>query len=119
MKKLLWLLPLFYCLGLIAQTTPKDYHFLNTGTLTDISAYELAFENNNLDRFRHLEHRITMRFSTGVEVELLSANELQDMGLPVDMKLVNSADINPNQQFQYILHPSGRIITTTNPVKTK
>jgi hypothetical protein len=117
MKRSLWLLLLFCWCGLYAQTGTQSFVITNPGTGLDVSAYEKALNLNELDKYRHMDHRTTMVFVEGVEVQLLSGKEMQVLGLPVDISAVNTTTVDRLQRSKFKLHSSGRIIELVTPLK--
>jgi len=117
MKKMLWLLPLLFWLSANAQTAPQSFVIVNSGSVRNINAYVDALNHNNIDRYRHMDQRTTMYFKGGVEVQLLSAREMENLGLPVDMGAVNTTQLDRMRHSQFDLHPSGRILELVTPVK--
>lgn len=118
MKKMLWLLPLiFWCGLLFAQSPSQSFVIINTGSVRNIQAYVDALNGNEIDKYRHMDHRTTMVFKEGVVVELLSAGEMQSLGLPVDLGAVNNTSVDRMRHSQFTLHTSGRILELVTPVK--
>lgn len=114
---MLWLLPLFFWCGLLfAQTPVQSFVIVNTGSVRNIQAYVDALNGNDIDKYRHMDHRTTMVFKEGVVVELLSANELQTLGLPVDISEVNTTAVDRMRHSQFKLHESGRILELVTTV---
>ncbi|MDZ4845190.1 MAG: hypothetical protein SH857_06530 [Chitinophagales bacterium] len=118
MKKMLWLLPLFFWCGLLfAQTPAQSFVIVNSGSVRNIQAYIAALNGNDIDKYRHIDQRTTMLFQEGVEVKLLSATEMQALGLPVDLSAVNTTAVDRMRHSQFKLHESGRILELVTPVK--
>lgn len=118
MKKMLWLLPLFFWCGLLFSQTPaQSFVITDPGQVRNVQPYVDALNTNEIDKYRHMDHRTTMIFKEGVIVELLSASELQGLGLPVDLSAVNTTAIDRMRHSQFTLHTSGRILELVTPVK--
>ena len=95
----------------------KRYQAKYSATLSNVSGpFVDALNSNDIDKYRHMDHRTTMLFQEGVEVQLLSANELQGLGLPVDLDKVNTTAIDRMRHSQFKLHESGRILELVTPV---
>lgn len=118
MKRMLWLLPLiFWCGLIIAQTPVQSFVIINQGAVQDLKPYVDALNGNDIDKYRHVDHRTTMVFKEGVIVELISASEMQALGLPVDLSAVNTSAVDRMRHSQFTLHTSGRILELVTPVK--
>jgi len=118
MKRIIWLAPLlfFFC-GLSAQPSAPGFVILNPRSVPNMSDLVYALGHNDLDKYRHVDHRTTIHFNAGLDVELLSGTEMVEAGLPVDMSKVNTTEIDRTRNSQFSLHPSGRIIVTVTPLK--
>jgi hypothetical protein len=57
-----------------------------------------------------------MIFREGVEVQLLSGTEVQNLGLPVDLGEVNTTTVDRLKRSQFTLHESGRILELVKSV---
>lgn len=115
---MLWLLPLFFWYAIVfAQTPAQSFVIINQGTVQDLKPYVDALNGNDIDKYRHVDQRTTLVFKEGVVVELLSANELQGLGLPVDLSAVNTTTVDRMRHSQFTLHTSGRILELVTPVK--
>lgn len=118
MKKILWLAPLlFFCSLLSAQTSTPGFVIINPRSVPNLSDYVYALNHNDLDRFRHMDHRTTIHFTAGVDVQLLSGTEMVNAGLPLDLSKVNTTSLDRARNSQFSLHPSGRIIIKANTLK--
>jgi len=118
MKKNFWLaLLLFLWCGLNAQTTLPGFVILNPGAVPNLADYVNALKKNDLDRFRHVAKRTTIHFREGLIVQLLSAAEMQEAGLPVDMSQVNTTSLDRTRNKQFSLDPAGRIIISVTSLK--
>ena len=118
MKRTLWLLPLFFWCGILfAQTSPQSFVITNPGTVRNINAYVEALTKNDIDKYRHMSHRTTMVFVEGVEVQLLSAVEMQALGLTVDLSAVNTTTVDRLKYSKFNLDSSGRILQLVTTVK--
>lgn len=113
---MLWLLPLFFWFGLFAQTGQQSFVIVNSGSVRNIQPFVDALNGNDIDKYRHIDQRTTILFQEGVEVQLLSANELQGLGLPVDLSKVNTTAVDRMRHSQFKLHESGRILELVTPV---
>ena len=79
MKRILVLLLL--ALPFLAFTDTRSYIYLNPQVVADIAPYDAAIAQSDLDKYRYFDKRNTLHFENGLEVELLSANELTAAGI--------------------------------------
>jgi hypothetical protein len=101
-------LSFLFCLGAHAQQY-DTFVIKSKGTVTDITPYVKALQSADMTADRYLNKRRTFKFTTGVEVELLSANELTAQGIKVNTSLLctkKESDPDPI----YSLSPSGYIL---------
>ncbi len=118
MRRMSWLLPfVLLWFGGSAQTGSQSFVIVNSGSVTNIADYIEALKINDLDRFRALEYRTVMQFQEGVVAELLSGNEMVQLGLSVDLSQVNATNVDRMRHSQFTLHSSGRILELVTPVK--
>lgn len=118
MKKMFWVVPLMLVVSLLsAQTSTPGFIIINPRSIPNLNDYVYALNHNDLDRFRHMDHRTTIHFTEGVDVQLLSATEMMNAGLPVDLNQVNTGSLDRTRNSQFSLHPSGRIIIKANTLK--
>lgn len=96
-----------------AQTN-QSFVIINDGAVPNMNEYLNALQQNDLDKYRHATLRAHLEFKSGVHVELLSAYELTQLGIPVDLNKVSHMDEQSwerrfdNSEFE--LHSSGRIL---------
>lgn len=74
----------FLLLGLpfFAFTDTRSYVYVNPNVVADIAPYTEALTHSDLDKYRYFDQRNTLHFENGLNVELLSANELSASGIP-------------------------------------
>jgi hypothetical protein len=80
MKRLLF----FLLIGLpfISLTDTRSWIYLHQEVVSDIASYTEALTKADLDKYRYFDMRNTLHFENGLDVELLSANELSAAGIP-------------------------------------
>jgi hypothetical protein len=110
---------LFFICSLSAQTLTPGFVILNPRSVTNLSDFVYALKHNDLDKYRHADHRTTIHFTEGLNVELLSGSEMLAAGLPVDMSKVNTTNIDRTRYSQFSLHSSGRILISVSPLTPK
>jgi hypothetical protein len=65
---------------LYAGTPIGTFSVVSNGSVTDTRPYEVAFANADMEQFRYQNKRCTITFDNGVQIELLSATEMQQAG---------------------------------------
>ena len=87
------------------------FNIINNGEVSDIQPYIIAMSNANFDTYRLVDSRRIIKFDTGVEVELFSANELSAK-FPEKMSkiILTKKDIEGIEPPTYKLSPTGHII---------
>lgn len=98
---LLLLMPAFH-LNVFAGTPAGTFTITNHGTVSDIQPYETAIANADLESYRYRNQRCVITFDNGLQVELLSAVEMQQAGHAIVVADYKTAD-NPNW-IQPIFH---------------
>ena len=84
---------------------------LKTGTVSDVLPYLQALKEIDLNRYRLLDDKRVLKFESGVEIQLLSGQELAaEKGEPVVSNLTAKADFQNNTGMILQLHSSGRIL---------
>lgn len=120
MKQILLFLLFLGSISVFAQTPQaKSYVITQKGTVTDVAAYEQAMETGNWDKYRYFDKRSVLRFETGLVVELLSANEMKALGLPVKTDRVRTKDPDFDTGSVFRLTTSGIIVEMMTRTKIK
>ena len=103
--------------------TGQSFVIVNDGAVPNMNDYLNALQQNDLDKYRHAHLRAVLEFKSGVHVELLSASELTQLGIPVDLNKVSHLDEqaweNRFDNTEFELHSSGRILEKVSIVKPK
>lgn len=113
MKHITPILVFFLLAGttLFAQTTKRTYQITSDGGVDNIEAYYAALENHDLDRHRLIDQSRIIRFDSGVEIELFSAEKLQaDFGRNRNHSFMNKTGDEPIYPWLWSLNEDGRII---------
>lgn len=100
----------------------NTYTVVNTNDVTNIIDYKTAMDNANFDSYRYINKRRIITFDTGVEIELLSVYELQDLNIQVDASKGRIYNEKMKTNPIYRLGENGYIlaeIETRNTVKSK
>jgi hypothetical protein len=63
----------------------QTYHITENGSVTNIQPYIDAMNNSDFKNHRLLNKRYTIIFQTGLKVELFSAKEISQSGLPITL----------------------------------
>ncbi|CAN5415867.1 hypothetical protein BH09BAC5_BH09BAC5_13950 [soil metagenome] len=74
----------FLLIGLpfISLTDTRSWVYIHQSVVPEIAPYTEALIHSDLDKYRYFDMRNTLHFENGLDVELLSANELTASGIP-------------------------------------
>lgn len=79
----------------VAGTPAGTFSVINNGSVTDTQPYVNAVANADLESFRYRNTRCVITFDNGLQVELLSAFEMQQLGHNIavgDYKIADDAN---------------------------
>lgn len=93
-----------------AQTDPQTFNIVNNGSAIDIKAYEDAIKSSNMESYRYKTKRDTIIFDNGVEIELLSAQELYLSG----MTNINISEYSDERDARYV-EPIFHLVEVSGP----
>lgn len=102
-----------------AFTITKSWVIVNPESVQNVADYEAALDKADLDKYRYVDKRNTLTFDTGLQVELLSANELTAAGLPVNLNKVRTSDPTFDTQPVFKLGANGIILEVQTRIKVK
>lgn len=85
-----FLLFLLIGLPLLSLTDTRSWIYLHQEKVADITPYTEALIKSDLDKYRYFDQRNTLHFENGLDVELLSANELAASGIPFNRSHVRT-----------------------------
>jgi hypothetical protein len=88
----------------------KSYVILDKAEVVDINLYITAIEKATWDKYRLVDERRSVTFKEGVKIELLSANEMTEKGLEIDLSKVMKQASNGKYQPLFVLSDSGFIM---------
>jgi len=96
----------------ISYSQENTYKIIDQGTAQDIAVYTSAMNAANFDRFRYKTTGRILNFTEGVQIELLSVEEVLSKGLTVN----HSGSMKPkdHQNYQeptYRVSETGHIIS--------
>lgn len=117
MKRFIVLLLL--SLPLFSFVENNSWVYVNPHVVTDISRYDDALRNADLDKYRYFDKRNTLHFDSGLDVELLSANELTALGIPFKADHVRTEDPAFDTKPVFKLTTDGKILEVQTRVKIK
>lgn len=106
----------FACL---AFTGAKTWIILNPQAVPDTAPYEEALAKADLDKYRYFDKRNTLHFENGLDVELLSANELDAQGITFRRDHVRTAEPAFDTKPVFRLAPDGTLIEIQTRTKVK
>jgi len=93
--------------------------YKNPEVVQDLAPYNAALSVSGLDRFRYFDQRNTLHFENGLNVELLSANEVIAMGLPIKTNHVRTFAPSAYPASIFKLAPNGTLIELVAKAKAK
>ncbi len=117
MKKLIVLMLLV--IACFAFTGTRTWVILNPTVVENLAPYEDALAKADLDRYRYFEKRSVLHFDNGLNVELLSANELTAQGIPVKTDRVRTADPEFDTKPIFKLTTDGILLEIQTRIKVK
>ena len=97
----------------IAQnsTSTSNKKYIITASLEKVDDFFIqSFEKANWDRYRYEDERRELKFENGIVVELLSANELVDLGVSFDMSKVVPKGVKSTSNTVFAINENGHII---------
>ncbi len=125
MKKVLSLSLIISALLIISAAThaqvtdSRSYVVMQTGG-EDTAPYTTALESANLDRYRLVDERRVLVFDNGFQVELLSSNELNAMGISFDpRRIITDNNVAPLHPAVFKLAANGYILESYAAPETK
>lgn len=110
---------LLLMLPLLSMTDPRSFVFVNPNVVTNIDDYNYALCKADLDRYRYQDKRNTLHFEGGLDVELLSANEMTALNLPFKADRIRQADPEFDTKPIFKLAADGIIIEVQTRIKYK
>ncbi|HTL82658.1 MAG TPA: hypothetical protein VL651_13185 [Bacteroidia bacterium] len=110
---------LLLVLPLLSMTDPRSFVFVNPNVVTNIDDYNYALCKADLDKYRSMDKRYTMHFEGGLDVELLSANEMTALNLPFNASHIRQQDPDFDTKPIFKLAADGIIIEVQTRVKYK
>lgn len=97
----------------------NTYTIINENKVSNISDYQIAMDKANFDSYRYIDTRRLITFDTGVEIELLSASELQVLKIPVDVSKANIYNKDTETSPVYRLGNNGYILAKIQSTEKK
>jgi hypothetical protein len=105
---------------LFSFSTPAgSFNFLNPEAVIDLSPYSKALSAADMDRYRYMDERNTLVFESGLKVELLSANEMTALGMPVRMERVRTAKPGFDTGSVFKITADGMLVEVMTKTKVK
>ena len=88
----------------------KSYIITEKAHVGDINIYITAIEKANWDKYRLVDERRVITFKKGVKIELLSANEMTEKGIEINLSKVMKQSPKGIYQPIFVLNNNGFII---------
>ena len=103
---------LFFWSGIsFAQEEKRSFEIVNDGGVQDVSIYVDALAQKNLDSYRLVSASRIIRFESGFEIKLYSAEKLEnDFGRHRDHGFIQRMGEEPIYPWLWSLSADGRII---------
>ncbi len=100
-------------------TGTRTWVIVNPETVTDIAPYEEALSKSSLDKYRYKDKRYVMHFENGLNIELLSANELDAQGISYKADHIRTEEPAFDTKPVYRLTPDGILVEVQTRTKVK
>jgi hypothetical protein len=112
---------LFLLVGLpfFAFTDTRSWVYIHENVVTDIAPYTEALKHSDLDKYRYFDQRNTLHFENGLDVELLSANELTASGIPFNKDHVRTEAPSFDTKPVFKLTANGILVEVQTRTKIK
>ena len=117
MKRFLFFLIL--SLPILSFTDSKSYIWVNPQVVSDIAPYDAALSKADMDRYRYFDQRNTLHFDNGLDVILLSANELTAMGISFNKDHVRTSVPEFDTHSVFKLTADGILVEVMTRTKIK
>lgn len=114
-----FILFLLLCLPLLSFQDSQSWVYINPQAVTDLAPYTEALGKADLDRYRYFDKRNVLHFENGLDVELLSANEVIALGLPVKTDHVRTQEPEFDTKPVFRLTPTGILLEVQTRTKVK
>lgn len=88
----------------------KSYVITDKAQVREINLYITAIEKANWDKYRLINERRVITFQKGVKIELLSADEMTEKGMEVDLSKILKQKPTTLYKPVFVLGENGYII---------
>ncbi|UPT65252.1 MAG: hypothetical protein M0D57_11810 [Sphingobacteriales bacterium JAD_PAG50586_3] len=118
---LIIVLPLFYSFkqANIQADTTRTWVYQNPEIVSDLAPYDAALAASDLDRYRYFDHRNIIHFENGLNVELMSANELTALGITYKANHIRTHEPQFNTGSVFKLAQNGHLVEVMTKIKVK
>lgn len=100
-------------------TGTRTWLIVNPETVTDVAPYEDALSKSSLDKYRYKDKRYTMHFENGLNIELLSSNELDAQGISYKADYIRTTEPAFDTKPVFRLTPDGILVEVQTRTKVK
>lgn len=108
-----------FAVSCFAFSGTRSWIIVNPESVSDVAPYEEALSKSDLDKYRYFDKRNTLHFENGLDVELLSANELDAQGISYKHDHVRTAEPAFDTKPVFRLTPDGYLIEIQTRIKVK
>ncbi|GAB4134114.1 MAG: hypothetical protein Fur0041_06950 [Bacteroidia bacterium] len=97
----------------------QSWIYINPESVKNLEDYTTALSKCDLDKYRYMDKRNTLHFESGLDVQLLSANEMIAKGMQVKLDRVRTTEPEFDTKPLFRLTESGHIVEmlTRNKIK--
>ena len=100
-------------------TGTRTWIVVNPDVVTDLDRYEEALSKSDLDKYRYFDKRNTLHFENGLDIELLSGNELDAQGITYKRDHVRTVEPAFDTKPVFRLTNDGYLIEVQTRIKVK
>jgi hypothetical protein len=110
-KYLLFILTLFLSASIFCQTPANSFEYHAHGSIQTFTQNQIDtfISRSNLEGFRLLDQRVTLTFDNGFDIILLSAKELQQLGMLSNTASYQATFPGDFTLPKFHLNPNGQI----------
>jgi hypothetical protein len=108
-----------FAIACLSFTGTRTWVVANPEAVADVAPYEEALSKSGLDKYRYIDKRYVMHFENGLNIELLSANELDAQGIAYKRDHVRTEEPAFDTKPVFRLTPDGYLLEVQTRTKVK